>query len=106
MAIDVGSDRFTQVVEQSPTPVLVDFWAPWCGPCRQMAPILERAQEAWGDTVKVVKVNVDDNPELAQRFGIMGIPTMVLFKDGRELGRVTGVRPEERLKDEIARMLG
>ncbi|MBE3590616.1 MAG: thioredoxin [Firmicutes bacterium] len=106
MAHDVTSATFAEVVERSEVPVLVDFWAPWCAPCRQLAPILERAAASWGDSIKVVKVNVDENPDLATRFGIMGIPTMVLFKDGKEVGRLTGVRPEDRLKAEVAKLLG
>lgn len=106
MAQEVTSATFAEVVERSDVPVLVDFWAPWCAPCRQLAPILERAEASWGDSIKVVKVNVDENQDLASRFGIMGIPTMVLFKGGKEIGRMTGVRPEDRLKAEVARLLG
>ena len=71
-------------------PVIVDFWAPWCGPCRQMAPELEKTAAQLGEKVQVLKVNIDENPELASRYGIMTIPTLVVFDAGREIGRHSG----------------
>ena len=74
--------------------VLVDFWAPWCGPCRLQAPILDKVAEKLGATARIVKVNVDDNTESAGKFGIQSIPTLLLFKDGTEANRFTGVTSE------------
>lgn len=78
----------------------VDFWAPWCGPCRMMAPVLESAAEAMGD-VHFTKCNVDENQELAMKFGIMSIPTVVLFKDGKEIHRMMGAVPLQAFMDEL-----
>ncbi len=83
MAKDVTKQSFDQEVLQSTVPVLVDFWAPWCGPCRMLSPTLEELGKELGDTAKVVKVNVDEEPELAAKFGIMSIPTVIAFRNGQ-----------------------
>jgi thioredoxin 2 len=85
--------------------VLVDLWAPWCGPCRMVAPVLERLASRYAGRVKVVKVNVDDNPRAAARFDARSIPTLVLMKDGEAVGRVVGAQPEPALAAEIDRVL-
>ena len=84
---------FEAVVEKSPVPVVVDFWAPWCGPCRTVSPALERLAEELAGRFKLVKVNTDSEEALASRFGIRGIPTLVLIESGRERDRVTGALP-------------
>jgi thioredoxin 1 len=91
---------FQAEVLESETPVLVDFWAPWCGPCRVVAPVLEEiAGER--DDIRIVKLNVDDNQQTAAQFGILAIPTMVLFRNGAEAKRIQGAMPKKRLEAEL-----
>jgi thioredoxin 1 len=98
---EVNEDNFEQVVLQSDRPVLVDFWAPWCGPCRALAPTLEAIATDWAGRARVVKLNVDVSPSSAERFSVRALPTLVLFKNGREVGRLLGAVN----KTEIARRL-
>lgn len=88
-----GSDVFDRLVSDASVPVVVDFWAPWCGPCRAMAPELERAAQQLAGEALVVKVNTDAEPELGSRFRIRSIPTIAVFRRGREIARVAGARP-------------
>ena len=88
-----GSDMFDRLVSDASIPVVVDFWAPWCGPCRAMAPELERAARQLAREALVVKVNTDAEPELGSRFRIRSIPTIAVFRDGREIARLAGARP-------------
>lgn len=90
----VTKDTFKQVVAESDVPVLVDFWAPWCGPCKKLGPILDDVAAELGERVKIVKVNVDEERELGTAFQIMSIPTMIFFKDGEAVAQVTGVQPK------------
>jgi thioredoxin len=99
--IDVTDASFSSVVEKSPIPVLVDMWAPWCGPCRMIAPVLEELAAEMAGKVRVVKLNVDENPATSDRFEIRSIPALIVFKDGLEVARMVGVQP----KKEIARRL-
>ena len=97
----VTDATFAQDVEGSPVPVLVDAWAPWCGPCHMIAPIIDQLATELAGRVRVVKLNVDDNPRTAERFDLRSIPTLLVLKGGREIDRLVGVQP----KQEIARRL-
>lgn len=88
--ITLTKDNFATEVEQAQGPVLVDFWATWCGPCRMIGPVVEQIAEANAGKLKVGKVNVDEQPELAARFGVMSIPTLILFKGGQQVEQVIG----------------
>ncbi|WP_188206353.1 thioredoxin [Alkalibacillus aidingensis] len=81
--------------------VLVDFWAPWCGPCKMIAPVLEELDADMGDKVKIVKVDVDENQETAQKFGVMSIPTLIVFKDGEQVDQAHGFQPKDALEQLI-----
>ncbi|WP_044894562.1 thioredoxin [Bacillus alveayuensis] len=96
MAIVNATDQ-TFTTETKEGVVLVDFWAPWCGPCRMIAPVLEEVDQEMGDKVKVVKVNVDENQETAGKYGIMSIPTLLVFKNGQVVDQVIGYQPKEAL---------
>lgn len=98
---DVSDNSFEIDVLQSDKPVLVDFWAAWCAPCRMLAPTVEAVAEKYATNARVVKLNVDENPSVSQRFGIKGIPTLILFKNGKEEERVVGATS----KEAISRML-
>lgn len=93
--IDVTDDTFQSEVLDSDKPVLVDFWADWCGPCRMIAPSVKEISEEYGETLKVAKVDVDDNPAVPGRYGVVGIPTLMLFKGGEVVERVTGALPKD-----------
>jgi thioredoxin len=92
---EVSDNSFEKDVLGSDRPVLVDFWAEWCAPCRMIAPTVKAVAEQYNDTASVVKLNVDDNPSTAQRYGIKGIPTLILFRDGKEVERVVGATSKE-----------
>src|ERR1051326_609048 len=98
---EVNDSSFEGDVLKSDQPVLVDFWASWCAPCRMLAPTVEAVAEKYAGNARVVKLNVDDNPSISQRYGIKGIPTLILFKNGREEERVVGATSEAA----ISRML-
>jgi len=102
--IHFSKDGFEKALEQG-APMLVDFWAEWCGPCRMLAPVIDKLAEQYDGKVVVGKVNVDEEGELAGRYGVMSIPTVVLFKNGRELTRAVGVQPQSAYESLIAENL-
>lgn len=93
--INLNSENFEEEALKSNIPVLIDFWASWCGPCRMMSPVIDEIANSMDTSIKVCKVNVDENQELAERYGIMTIPTFLIIKEGKEVGRTIGVQPKE-----------
>jgi len=102
---EVNELEFVTAVLEADRPVVVDFYAPWCGPCRMLAPVLERLADEWSDRVGFVKVNVDETPELAMRYQISGVPTLVMFADGRPVDRLVGLVPPRALEQWLAQGL-
>ncbi|MDF2965960.1 MAG: trxA [Rickettsiaceae bacterium] len=99
MVLEVTDSSFEQEVLNSDTPVLVDFWAAWCGPCKMLEPIIKEVAEELKGKIKVAKMNVDDNPNMPSQFGIRGIPTMILFKDGKQMDVKVGVLQKQAILD-------
>ena len=101
MAVQLTDQNFDQEVLKSDKPVLVDFWAAWCGPCQMMGPIIDELAEEMKDKVKIGKLNVDENRETATNYSVMSIPTLIIFKDGKVVKQLVGVQAKENLKEEL-----
>lgn len=104
--LKITDANFESEVVKSGTPVLVDFWAEWCGPCRLVGPILEELAPAYSGKLKIGKLNVDENQDAPTQFGVMNIPTMILFKNGKETGRIVGAMGKQDLQKKIDQILG
>ena len=96
---------FDEEIKGATEPVLVDFWAEWCGPCKMIAPVLEEIASAHGETIQIAKLNVDDNPNIARRFDVMSIPTLIVFQDGQPKKRLVGAKGKGQLLEELAEFL-
>ncbi len=105
-ALEVTESSFEAEVAKSECPVLLDFWAEWCGPCKMLGPVVDELSAEFAGRVKVVKVNVDSNRALASKFGVRGIPTLVLFKGGQEVDRMVGVQPKTTIEAKLNGVLG
>ena len=105
LEVEVNGNNFKQEVLESSIPVLVDFWASWCMPCRMLAPTIEKLAEENQGKLKVCKLNTDENQHLAAQYGIQGIPTLIIFKEGKEVGRTVGVMPKEKLQEKLNHLL-
>ena len=101
MAIEINDADFETEVLKSDQPVLVDFWAPWCGPCRQIAPLVDEITSENEGSAKVVKINIDDSPAAAQQYGVTSIPTLMVFKGGEVVERFIGAQPKARLQEAL-----
>jgi thioredoxin 1 len=99
--VTLSGSNWADEVEKSATPVVVDFWAPWCGPCRMIAPIVDELAVEYEGTVKIGKLNVDENQALAAKYGVMSIPTLLVFKNGQPVERIVGFAPKKELKAKI-----
>jgi thioredoxin 1 len=104
-ALEVTDSTFEHEVVQSKQPVLVDFWAAWCGPCRAVAPIVEELAGEYEGTLKVMKLDVDDNPRTAMAYGVQSIPTLLIFKDGKPAERIVGALPKRAIVDKLQSVL-
>ena len=105
MVTNVSEQTFHEEVLESSRPVVVDFWADWCAPCKMMAPILDAVAEEYSDQVDFVKLDVDENPHLANHYGVLGIPTLVFFKQGKPVARVVGLVSKGKLSKEVGAVL-
>lgn len=101
----VTDATFASDVLENSKPVLVDYWAEWCGPCRQVAPVLEEIAAEYSDKIDIVKLNVDESPNVAREYGILNIPTMTVFKDGQVVKEIVGAKPKSALLRELAEFL-
>ena len=105
MVTDINDQNFENEVIKCDIPVVVDFWAPWCGPCQIIAPVTEKLSEEYANKVKFCKLNVDENPEMAQRYRVMSIPLLLLFKGGQQVDGILGAVPESMIQPKIKALL-
>ena len=105
LEVEVNGNNYKQEVLESSIPVLVDFWASWCMPCRMLAPTIEKLAEENKGKLKVCKLNTDENQNIAAQYGIQGIPTLIVFKEGKEISRTVGVMPKEKLQEKLNSIL-
>ncbi|MTI84195.1 MAG: thioredoxin [Firmicutes bacterium] len=105
MAMEFTEQNFDAEVLETDVPVLVDFWAPWCGPCKMMGPVIEELAQEFEGRAKVGKVNVDDNKALAERFGVMSIPTLIIFKNGQSVGQMVGAAAKNLLSKKLEQLI-
>ena len=103
--IEVNDDNFEEVVIKSEIPVMVDFWAPWCGPCKAIAPTVVELEKSFGEKMKFVKVNVDENPITPSKYGIQAIPTLIFFKAGEVNDQITGMVAKEKIEDSVKALI-
>lgn len=106
MVMEITQANFSKEVLESSLPVMIDMWAPWCGPCRMVAPVVEAISKEYEGKLKVGKINTDENMELASQYGITGIPSLLFFKSGQEVDRVVGALPKDRLTQKVKEVLG
>jgi len=99
--VEISNEKFSEMVLKAKLPVLVDFWAPWCGPCRMVAPLVNELANEYDGKVSFVKINVDENPETARQYGVMSIPTLIIFKSGQPVSNIVGFRPKPELKKNL-----
>ena len=105
-ALEVNEDNFDAEVLQASEPVLADFWAPWCGPCRLIAPMIDEIAEENAGSVKVVKINIDDSPSLATKYNVSSIPTLIVFNNGAAVNQWVGAQPKQELQEELDALKG
>lgn len=105
MILHVTDDSFETDILKADKPTLVDFWATWCGPCRALGPIIEEVADQFKNQVNVSKINIDENPKVTAQYGVMSIPTLILFKEGKPLDRLVGLVPKERLEEFVKKAL-
>ena len=103
--LTLSDSTFDETVGASDEPVIVDFWAEWCGPCKMIAPILDQIAEEQAGKIRIAKLNVDDNPDIARRFDVMSIPTLIVFQDGQPVKRLVGAKGKGQLLEELADVL-
>ncbi len=99
--VEISNEKFSEMVLKAKLPVLVDFWAPWCGPCRMVAPLVDELAGEYDGKVSFVKINVDENTETARQYGVMSIPTLIIFNNGQPVSNIVGFRPKPELKKNL-----